>query len=187
MNLFQVLLKQAQDENKPAAFRINASDGPRLYLGYLLDYNEETISVRSLTTQGLPNGILVFKTPDLFGVDFDDIYLRRLEAKESNLRKLYADTSVPALFHIGNCSLEEILLQAQKEQQLIYVNLYQDLGLFGYIKELSETEFLMETYNSFGQYDGLSVHLIENIKNINWDDEDTRIVKLLVESGFPQR
>ncbi|WP_205500001.1 hypothetical protein [Rufibacter psychrotolerans] len=182
MNLFYTILQQAKEEDKPVALRLHAPEGPKLYLGYLLDYNEETISLRSLTQQGLPNGILILKTSDLFGVDFDDIFLRRLETKGNNLRKIYADTAVPALFHIGNCSMVEILVQAQKEQQLIYLYLYQDLGLYGFIKEVTESEFLMEVYSSYGQYDGLSVHQIENVKNINWEDEDTRIVRILLDA-----
>ncbi|WP_207431635.1 hypothetical protein [Sabulibacter ruber] len=182
MTLFYTILQQAKEEDKPVALRTHGNDGPKVYLGYLLDYNEETISVRSMTAQGLPNGILILKTTDLFGVDIDDIFLRRLEIKETNLRKIYTDTPVPALFHIGNCSMEEILQQAKKEQQLIYLYLYQDLGLYGFIKEVSETEFLIEVYNSYGQYDGLSVHLIENVKNINWEDEDTRLVRIILDA-----
>ncbi|ALJ00075.1 hypothetical protein [Rufibacter tibetensis] len=181
MSLFYSLLQTAKEEEKPVALRANSPDGPKLYLGYLLDHNEETISLKSLSQQGLPNGIVIIRTTDLFGVDFDDIFLRRLEVKEASLRKLYADTAVPAIFHIGNCSIEEILQQAKKEGNIIFLNLYQDLGLYGFIKEVTEAEFLIEVYNSYGQYDGMSVHLIENIKNINWDDEDTRIVRILLD------
>ncbi|MBC3541189.1 hypothetical protein ACFSC6_03335 [Rufibacter sediminis] len=179
MSLIYSLLQKSKEEEKPVTLRVNAADGTKLHFGYLLDHNEDTVSLRSISQQGLPNGILIIRTSDLFGVDFDDVFLRRLEVKETNLRKLYADTTVPAIFHIGNCSMEEILHQAQKEGNLIYLNFYQDLGLYGFIKEITETEFLMEVYNPYGQYDGLSVQLIENIKNINWDDEDTRIVRLL--------
>ncbi|MFC6998939.1 hypothetical protein [Rufibacter roseus] len=187
MNLFYTLLKQAKDENKPVTLREQGPDGSKFYFGYLLDYNDDTISVRAITSQGLPNGILILKSSDLFGVDFDDIYLRRLEIKEANLRKLYADTTVPAMFHIGNCSIEEILEQAKKEEQLIYLSLYQDIGLYGFIRELTDSEFLMEVYNTSGEYDGMSVHLIENVKNINWDDEDTRIVRILWEKQKANR
>ncbi|WP_181307010.1 hypothetical protein [Rufibacter sp. XAAS-G3-1] len=181
MSLIYSLLQKSIEEQKPVTLRVNASDGPKLHFGYLLDQNEETVSIRSISQQGLPNGITIIRTTDLFGADFDDVFLRRLEIKEASLRKLYADTSVPAIFHIGNCSIEEILQQALKEENLIYVNFYQDLGLYGFIKEITETEFLIEVYNTFGQYDGLSVQLIENVKNINWDDEDTRIVRILLE------
>ena len=38
---------------------------------------------------------------------------------------------------------------------------------------------MIEVYNEDGLYDGTSVFLIEDIKNINWDDEDIRLIDIL--------
>jgi hypothetical protein len=59
--------------------------------------------------------------------------------------------------------------------------LYRDLGLYGYIKEVGEEEFVIDVFTSDGIYDGISIYLIEDIKNIHWDDEDNRLVNLLIE------
>jgi hypothetical protein len=180
MELFPILLKKAKKENKMVAYRTNTDTGERFGVGYVLDYNDETITFKSISPQGFNDGIFIIRTTDLYGMDFDDIYCRRLELKEAQRDQIFAEAQVPAFFHHGNSSIPEILEKAKTHNQLININFYQDITLYGYIKEVSETEFFMEVFDEYGGYDGFSVFLIENIKNINWDNEEIRTVLLQI-------
>jgi len=174
-------LKLLQENHKLVSIKTNNDDAHKSNVGYVLGLNEEIVTIKSVTPQGFPDGIITVKTSDIYGIDMNDNYIRRLELKISNLKTIYVDTVSPSFFSDPIIDFSKILLKAKSQLQLIHVSLYRDLGLYGYIKEVGEEEFVIDVFTSDGIYDGISIYLIEDIKNIHWDDEDNRLVNLLIE------
>lgn len=174
-------LKQAQENFKLVSIKTNNEDANKSYVGNVIGLNEEVVTIKSITPQGFPDGIITIKTIDIYGMDMNDNYIRRMELKMSNLKTIYADKACPSFFSDPINDFSKILQKAKSQLQLIHVSFYRDLGLYGYIKEVGDEEFIIDVFNSDGIYDGVSIYLIEDIKNIHWDDEDNRIVNLLIE------
>jgi hypothetical protein len=177
--IFEKYLRQAKEKNKLVAIRTNVNDADKFSVGYILGLNDDTISIKAISPQGLPDGIFTIQTDDMYGIDLDDEYTRRLEAKEKNNKKIFADIPAPSFFSDADLNIGKVITKAKDAKQMIHINFYRDMGLYGFINELSDEEFVIEVYNDYGDYDGTSVYLIEDIKNINWDDEDIRLINLL--------
>lgn len=75
MDVFQ----RAQTEDKPIGLRTNRDKPSGLYVGYVGEFNEKVIQLKSVSKEGLDDGIIVVKLKDVFGVEFNDRYLQRLD------------------------------------------------------------------------------------------------------------
>ncbi len=177
-DFFRKYLEQAKNENKLVAIRTNNEDTDKFSVGYILGINDQTINIKAINPNGLPDGTFSINTTDLYGIDLDDRYLKQLATKQKFAKEIFADTPSPSFFEDGEVNIKTILEKASEKKQLIHVNFYRDLGLYGYVNEINEEEFVFEVYNDNGEYDGISVYLIEDVKNINWDDIDTRSVSI---------
>jgi hypothetical protein len=177
--LMRKYLANAQDKGQLITIRTDHENADKCSLGHLLSFNDKTVSIKSYNANGQIDGVFTINTTDLYGIDLDDQYARKLEARIKNQETIYADSPLPSFFSDGDVNLQKLLEKAIESNQLIHVNFYRDIGLYGYIKEMNETEFVIEVYDSYGRPDGISVFLIDDIKNINWDDEVTRMVELL--------
>lgn len=179
--IFKEYLDKAKKENKLIAIRSNTDDTDKFSAGFILSISDETISIKAINPHGLPDGIYTIKKSDLYGIDFDDKYLKRLRKRMEESKKLFSDSPSPNFFSDSESNIKTILEKAMDKKQMINVNLYHDLGFYGYIRKLSETEFSIEVFNEFGEYDGISIYLIEDIRNIYWDDIDTREREIEIE------
>jgi hypothetical protein len=177
--IFEKYLNKAKENNKLVAIRTNIENADKFSVGYVLGLNDETISIKAINPQGLPDGIFTILTKDLYGIDLDDIYIRKLVIREKDYKKIFSDIPAPSFFSDFDVNISKILLKAIDSRQLININFYRDIGLYGFINEMNEEEFVIEVYNEDGEYDGTSVFLIEDIKNIIWDDENIRLIHIL--------
>lgn len=177
--IFEKYLNKAKEHNKLVAIRTNIENADKFSVGYILGLNDETISIKAINPQGLPDGVFTIQTKDLYGIDLDDIYIRKLEIREENSKKIFSDIPAPSFFSDVNVNISKILHKAKDSRQLIHINFYRDIGLYGLINEINDEEFVIEVYNDDGLYDGTSVFLIEDIKNIIWDDEDIRLIDII--------
>lgn len=179
--IFKKYLEKSIKEKSLISIRSDTTDTDKFSAGYVLNLSDEVFSIKAINPHGLPDGILTIKTADLYGIDFDDIYLKRLKNRIEESKKLFSDSPSPNFFSNSESNIRITLEQAKEKRQMVNVNLYHDLGFYGYIQELTQTEFSIEVFNKYGEYDGISIYLIEDIKNIYWDDIDIREVEIEIE------
>jgi hypothetical protein len=174
---FEKYLKLAKEKNKLVSIRSSQEGDDKFSVGTILGINDATINIKAINPKGLPDGIFTIQTKDLYGIDINDMYIRKLELRANESKEIYKDMPAPSFFSEDNIDIRRILVKANEVRQLIHLNFYRDMGLYGFIIELNNDEFVIEVYTENGNYDGKSVYLIDDIKNINWDDEDNRIVE----------
>lgn len=176
--LISELIEKAQAEKRLIALRTNASEPSGFVLGYIIVHNDETITLRTINTNGLVQGIRTIRTADVFQVDYDDRYIRNVELKENNLDKIYGRLRTPSLYDEGYISIPELLQKSQQLQHLVYFISYHGPGYYVVVKHVAEDEMLVECFNEYGENDGISVFRIDDVKSIIWSDEDTRAIEL---------
>lgn len=178
--LMQKYLTKAQADGQMVSIRSDHEDADKFSIGYVLGFNDKTVTMKAFNPNGQIDGIFTINTADLYGIDLDDQYARKLDMRINNQETIYANLKLPSFFTDGDMNFRKLIENAKDSNQLIHINFYRDIGLYGYIKEMNENEFAIDVYDSSGRYDGTSVFLIDDIKNINWDDEDTRIIELMI-------
>jgi len=177
--LFERYLRLAKEKNQLISIRTDNENADKFSVGYVLGINDDVINIKAVNPKGQPDGVYTVQTEDIYGLDIDDKYLKRLQLKLDKQKEIFADTSVPSIFMDGEVNIRKIIEKAKEQKQLIHVNFYRDIGLYGFINEVLDDEFVIEVYDEHGEYDGISIFIIDDIRNINWDDEDIRVVDKL--------
>lgn len=152
--------------------------GNRFSVGYVISHSDELLLLRVINRDGMQTGIQSFAREDIYQLDFDDRYIRNVELKEDNLDKVYAGIKSPAFMEQDYLSIPLLLGRAKEAQQLVFLTTRIGNDLYGYIREFTNQEVLLECYTEFGEYDGLTVIQADNIQHFVWSDEDTRMIEL---------
>src|SRR6478609_3859361 len=87
-NLFFDVFQRAQAENKPVGLRTDRENPKGMYVGYVEEFTERIIQLKAISKQGLEDGITVVKLKDVFGVEFNDRYLKRVDLLYKSEHKL---------------------------------------------------------------------------------------------------
>lgn len=176
--LFQEIFERARREKRLLGVRTSQSDPGRFSVGYVLSYSDEVMVLRIINRDGMPTAIQSFNMPEVFQVDFDDQYIRHVEFKADNLDKVYAGLKSPQFLEQEYVTVPLLLERAHQQGQL--VNVYTHLGMdyYGYIRQLTPEQVLMECYTEYGAPDGLVVYRVEDVRNFIWSNEDTRVLEL---------
>ncbi|GAB3324969.1 hypothetical protein GCM10027511_33790 [Hymenobacter humi] len=147
-------------------------------MGYVINYSDEIIMLRVINRDGMQTGIQSYHMEEVFQLDFDDRYIRNIELKENNLDKVYAGIKSPAFMEQEYLTIPLLLTRAMQLQQLVFLSTQVGADLYGYVRELTEQEVLLQCYTEYGEPDGLTVIRVDNIRNFVWSDEDTRMIEL---------
>ena len=59
--IFKKYLINAKENNKLVAIRTNIEDADKFSVGYILGLNDETISIKAINPQGLPDGVFTIQ------------------------------------------------------------------------------------------------------------------------------
>jgi hypothetical protein len=176
-DLFSDVIKRAQREKRMLGVRTNQA-GDRFSVGYVINFSDELLLLRVINRDGMQTGIQSFGAHDIYQLDFDDRYIRNIELKEDNLDKVYAGLKSPAFMEQEYLTTPLLLSHAKEVGQLVYLTTRIGPGLYGYIREFTEQEALLECYTEYGEHDGLTAIQVDNIQNFIWSDEDTRMIEL---------
>ncbi|WP_426492305.1 hypothetical protein [Hymenobacter sp. 102] len=176
--LFQEIFERARREKRLLGVRTSQSDPSRFSVGYVLSYSDEVVMLRIINRDGMSTAIQSFNLPEIFQLDFDDQYIRHVEFKADNLDKVYAGVKSPPFLEQEYLTVPLLLERAQQQGQL--VNVYTHLGMdyYGYVRQLTAEQVLMECFTEYGLPDGLVVFRVEEVRNFIWSNEDTRVLEL---------
>jgi len=179
MSVYQELFLRAQQEQRIVGVRSNTGEPGRFSVGFVQSYNEEIILLRVINRDGMQTGLQSFTISDIFQVDFDDQYIRNVEFKANNLDRVYGSVKTPGfLTNAQALSIPYLLEMAREQRQLIYLSTYIGTSFYAYVAQLSEREGLLECYTELGLADGLAAIRVEDVRNVVWSDEDTRVIEL---------
>ena len=176
-DLFSAIIKRAQAEKRLLGVRTSQAEG-RFSVGYVINHSDEIIMLRVINRDGMQTGIQSFNMEDVYQFDFDDRYIRNIELKEDNLDKVYAGMKSPAFMEQEYLTTPLLLSRASQAQQLVYLATQAGPDLYGYVRQFSEEEALLECFTEYGEPDGLTVIRVDNIRHFVWGDEDTRMIEL---------
>lgn len=176
--LFDHILERARREGRMLSVRISASDPSRFSVGYVLSHSEDVLLLRVVNRDGMTTAIQSFALADIFQINFDDRYNRLMEYKADNLDKVYAGLRSPMFLEQEYLTVPLLLERALQTDQL--VNVYTHLGMdyYGYVRNLTAEQVLMECFTEHGEPDGLTVFRVEDVRNFTWSNEDTRVLEL---------
>ncbi|UOR07307.1 hypothetical protein MUN82_09445 [Hymenobacter aerilatus] len=178
MSIYSHLFARAQQEQRMVGVRSNTGEPGRFAVGFVQSYSEEALLLRVINRDGMQTGLQSFNLSDVFQVDFNDQYIRNVEFKANNLDRVYASVKTPSFLTVEELSTPYLLEMAREHEQLIYLTTYVATNFYGYVRQLTEREVLMECYTESGTADGLAAFRVDDVRHVVWSDEDTRVIEL---------
>lgn len=175
-NLFVDVFQRAQAENKPVGLRTDRENPKGMYVGYVEEFTERIIQLKAITKQGLEDGVTVVKLKDVFGVEFNDRYLKRVDLLYKSDHKLdltkERDSAEPD--SADEDFMVKLLKRLKKHKVFVTVNFEFDLSIGGYITAVNEAYFQVNVITDEGEEDGLSTYKVEDIQRVFGDGIDER-------------
>lgn len=161
-------------ENKEiiGIWKYNDEDG--FWAGYVIDYNEELVTIKHFTKYGKSDGIIIERIENIKNIDFDDDYAKAMEYIIENTEKLDKDVD----FEIKLVNSEEwqvdILKQLEGTNQIAKVEISNDGFFSGFITKVSESDFIIHCVGDLGEDEGTVVYRIEDVASIRVNDIENR-------------
>ncbi len=166
---------QKSKENKEiiSIWQYNGDKGS--IVGYVTEISEEYIGFRHFNRFGKQDGIMFIKLANIKTIDFNDDYTRVMECLIQ-----YADIiDKPSNFSINLNKSDywqyNAVLQFYKaKDQMASFEINGGEFFTGFVKEVSEEDFVLNCVAKNGEDLGTSLYRIEDITEIRFDDIDDR-------------
>ncbi len=150
-------------------------------VGFIDSLSAGQFIMKHVTPEGIYDGYIIRRIEDVFRVDVNGEYERRLELLYNLQKQKHQDffkkkaNQKPNLF-------KESLVIAQKKKLIVTICIdetdSQD-NIVGFVKDVNPNGITISRISSNGLDDGESTFLIEDVIKINCDSSDERIIKLL--------
>ncbi|HAL74158.1 MAG TPA: hypothetical protein DCM45_03575 [Clostridiales bacterium] len=166
---------------------LNILDSQQICAGKVLAYDAEYFCIENISKHGRFDGFSLRRICDVFRIDSQGSYENRL----MKLNECYKNDNENILDNLSNFGendnlLKKVLQLAKGHQTLVSILLdnSDDDDLTGAIYDIQGHDITMSKVNFYGQNDGLSVIQIKNIVAIDYNTDDEKSIKLLMEGSL---
>lgn len=179
MNMAEYL-KQLKEKKTVVSVYFNSSDWSEYIVGYIDAVTDELVKVKKLTKFAELAGCQWLKLDDISKVESSGKY-------ETKLEKLigcnYTESKNIEISETKNL-FHSLLKEASKKKLLISVQCGDmDECLTGLVKRVFSESVFMKLFDQFGQPDGDSFFMINEISNIEYDSKDIRSIEFLIDKN----
>lgn len=177
--MFVEKLTQLCDEKKIVSIYDDIDQPDRFALGYIVSCNREHYVLALISPDGKYDGFLLKICDKILHISYDGQY-------ENKIKKLvrYYKTEHEKYRFAEDDLVKEMLLFAKKYNFIVSIELnnsgYDDC--VGYIKEFNNNKCVIQNIDSYGNGDGESFMLINDITQISCNSSDEISLKILHEN-----
>ena len=173
------LLEEAKQSQNLLAFSIHTQASRNdFFVGRVISYTHEILTIEPIDKNGLTNGIEIFRIDGIYHVEIRSQYLERLD--KINASQYYAvDKEI-----VNITSVVEALNFIFKKKILSTFHFGEDFELRGIINLFDSDKFdnpmiLLRSFDEYGKYDGESCFYIDNITSISFEGRSERYITSL--------
>lgn len=162
------------NQNKVVSLYCDRENIEKHLTGYICSYNEDEILISHITPSGYYDGFILKHIKDIFRIDYDGEYERKIE-KLYNLK----EQSHYKISIYSESILYPILEYAKENSHIVCLEL-QNNNISGFVNEISDFIHL-KVIDDYGLENGISVIDIDEVITISVDTEDEQDLKLIME------
>jgi hypothetical protein len=171
--LFKEILQESLDKKKIIGIRIY-DKGDSIYVGYVLDYNDEIILIRHFTEYGRNDGVVLESIERIENIEVDDDYYESLQYLVQITNELDNTNIEDYKFELtGNWQFENLKKFLGKEIVIIIENSKSE-KICGFVDRVTKDELIFNVIGKLGQNEGLSLYKLKDISSIQPDDLECR-------------
>jgi hypothetical protein len=174
MDFITDLLEQSK-VNKELIAIWNYSSDDDFFCGYVLDFDEEVLSLKHFTRFGKLDGIIIQKISEIKSIDFNNDYCAAMQCvidySEQLEKEVYSEKEVV----LGdNWIIETLGNYLGKRDAIISIEINNREFYTGFLKKLSETDLLLNNIGKMGENEGDGVYKLGDISSLRVEDIDNR-------------
>ena len=167
-------LSLACDEGRAVAVHSNRNDPGTYEVAFVQDVRDIQVTLKCLTPRGEPDGISVVRLDDIFRVDVDTAYCRKIE-----LLNQYQDTVFERASEVPVGDIYDILMAAKASGQVVHVLDYTDYGPAGFVQEVGQDFVTIKRISQNGEPDGLATIGLDCIASVHVGRRAEQIIAFL--------
>lgn len=148
--------------------------GTDFWAGYILDYNEEFFVFQHITKFGKPDGILIEPNYKIRRIDKDD-YCKCLQYVMKNHKELDEEKEINMEVPTDENWMYNTLKKLEGESDfMVRISIGSDSRFSGFVKEVSEDDFILKCVGHDGQYEGKLYFAIDDVNSFRINDLEAR-------------
>ena len=144
-------------------------------VGYVTEISEDYVGIKKFTSFGKQDGIIFIRIANIKNIDFNDDYTKVMECliEYSDIIDKSNDFSI-SLNNSENWQYEAIFQLQKAKNQIVSFEINGTEFFTGFIKEISEQDFILICVGKNGEDQGKSIFKIEDITEVRVNDIDDR-------------
>jgi hypothetical protein len=183
-NIFLSHLNRSIKENVMISVFSNENEPDKCSTGFIETISDEQFVMKHVTPNGKYDGYAIRKLDDIFRIDFNGDYERRLSLLYNLQNQSHRDFFVGKVKKENNL-FSEALLASQKTNIVVNVCIDETESqedIVGFVKRVKGSEVVISRVSFEGSDDGESIFTIKDIVKMNIDAEDERMFTVLFNS-----
>lgn len=146
----------------------------RFQVGYIIDFDDETILIESVSPEGRHDGIYCIANEDIITIKYQTIYTKNIEKlmQYNNFHRISFKLNKEKI-------LDGFIKFIKKEKCICTIELCNSFTLTGFIDSINDSILELKLLDSYGNFDGIGVARISDISNISIDTEDLLKLKII--------
>lgn len=177
MTLLEILKKSKEQKQIIGFWKYNDEDA--FWAGYVLNLNEELVSIQHYTKFGKPDGIIVERIDNIKSVDYDDDYAKAMQYLIENATQIDKETNINLDLSFQENWQINLLKQLEGTNHIVRVEIKGSEYYSGLISTLSKLDFVLQRIGDLGEDEGKSLYKIEDLTAIRINDIENRKKALL--------
>ena len=174
MSIFNKILERSKlNKELIGLWKYNDEDG--FWCGYVIDYNENLVTIQHYTKFGKKDGIIIAQISDIQSVDFNDEYAKAMQCVIDYSYELEKEDETKIRITESEDWQFELLKQMEGNLDKITSLEINSTNYFsGFILEVSEYDFILHCIGKLGEDEGTVIYKIEDITGFRINDIDNR-------------
>ncbi len=171
--LHTILQKSKDNKEIISIWQYNSDKGS--IVGYVTDISDEYVGFRHFTRFSKQDGIIFIKTANIKNIDFNDDYTKVMECliEYSNIIDKPSDFSIN-LNQSVYWQYNALLQLYNSKDQMASFEINGNEFFSGFVKEITEEDFILNCVAKNGEDLGTSLFKIEDVTEIRVNDIDDR-------------
>lgn len=173
IDMLDDLLKSALQEQKIVSIYRDPEDSGKCFTGFVGAIDEDEVLIYHLTPSGMYDGYILVNRDDIFQVDYDGRYEKKIEFLSKVKKQSHEEIEIAE-----EGILHSLLSFAQEKGFMTYIG-FEDSSLTGLIRNFDDKEICLDVFTNYGESDGISAVSVDAIEEISVDSVEEQDILLL--------
>jgi hypothetical protein len=171
--LNKILERSKLNKELIGLWKYNEEDG--FWCGYIIDYNENLVTIQHYTKYGKKDGIIISQISDIQSVDFNDDYAKAMQCVIDYSKELEKEDETNIILTESEDWQFELLKQMERNLDKITSLEINGSNYFsGFIGEVTEYDFILHCIGKLGEDEGTVIYRIEDVTGFKINDIENR-------------